>query len=335
MKIALLDHQDRYLCHERFDGATDPIDQSDLLYAEARHRASNAQYDLMPTMLRLVCEGVWLAKGVSIHVPSCELIEDLMDTDIDSLLCEIHLPYPVMEISVPMGMAIPGTGFNVASMLIIDMDALHTLDKRLVGFKDSHMAGKVMVAYHMRPAGDNRPSNRLIWGNTCYEKKGTVAYNSVREEVFSTVQTQDQEQETAKQVSQYQIRLAIALMLYFQTSEQRATLLEPVDRVEGRWQGFTREMREHDRKTVSHYRVVDITPKEARPSHDQIHATTRNGVTGHWRKKHMRVLRHEKYARNADGSLKTLWVRWTWVGEESVNRVVGQRAMMAHESHAA
>ena len=74
-------------------------------------------------------------------------------------------------------------------------------------------------------------------------------------------------------------------------------------------------------------RAHDITPKAA-PGAAGCGTGTHASPVGHWRRRHMRVLKAPQYRRNADGSCRTVWVQWAWVGEDNITRFVGHRQIL-------
>jgi len=120
-------------------------------------------------------------------------------------------------------------------------------------------------------------------------------------------------------------KLCFGLCLYCQTAEGQKSLekFELSCRANRKGSGPT-EMRAY--KNRGHYLMRDLithTFREPGPDRGGSHASPRM----HWRKLHLRTLRHERYGRNQDGSFRAVWVRPTLVNPAAMDSAHGERSM--------
>lgn len=325
MKTKEFDNQHRYICEEcLYSGGNTPEKLSGILRQLALDYEITEPWRLYPTETKLFSEAKWLSDGVTIHLSDRQFVEDLVSTDIDdSMVCDVHLPYRVMEITIPRGIKVPGTAYEFSAMILIDYDK--------TGFpKNSfRLAGSVGIHTHIRVAIDDKTPPEEAWVMTVWDKSWTVEKNMAPAVDISDpyIPKGLKKTTTAESLDLFRkesMHLALAAMLYFQSSEEQGAVLHPLGQVKGHWNGFKQEIRDHNEK-VKHFRAVDITKKNQ--------GGTDNGYngraleTGHWRRHHMRMLRDTRFRRNPNGSIRTVWVKASWIGPENLNKFIGLRKM--------
>jgi len=294
----------------------DPFAYGEILLGRAISNATAEGCDSMPTRLRVSLEAMALDDSVVIHVPDRQLVEDLMDTDIDALVADVHMPYPVMEITVPAGISISGTEYELSSMMVFDLDVC--IPEKYRG----ELTRQVDVCFNLRRRNDTRPISQMMWVEARWKKDQTVKENLAGE--IQASRTPDVSMQGEIKTTNTHTNFVFALMLYFQTVETQNAVMERLQAVHGQWPGFNRGRREQDSRR-RHFKVIDITAPKKLAGHD-LSSAPHTSPCGHRRRSHLRVLAHAKYKRNPNGSLKSVWVRSTWVGEHNGD-TAGQRMM--------
>tara|TARA_Y100000310_G_scaffold268347_1_gene280887 strand:- start:2429 stop:3445 length:1017 start_codon:yes stop_codon:yes gene_type:complete len=253
--------------------------------------------------------------GVVMHMER-DIAQDLMLTDIDAATCDLRMPYPSFELTIPQGIAIPGTDYELSSMLIVEPDEA---TKALNGCAFQHEP-QIQVLGNIRKHGDRSLSSNLPAFNLKMEKGKCI------EEVLTNPDNNQTSLERTKAM-RASVRVAVGTLLYIMSVEETSLVLRPMPAIPHIFMSKKKRRRHPERvkenQAQKHYELVDITEK-SKPETKQRSAGTHASPKGHWRKGHMRVLRHRKYIQ-VTGQVRIVWVRPTWVGQDGISRFVTQR----------
>jgi hypothetical protein len=251
--------------------------------------------------VQLMWELMNILYGVTIYVNTETLLEAVMRTNIEALMGDVRLPFPVCEFVFPEHFDI-GNGYQASGCLLADVKTapVETLLKR------SKYPWNVVTPLEVT----NVFFSRLIRNN--FGDTGGVSWlqfnaNEPLDSVPKKVPVNKEDQIAVRTMC----RLCYGLCLYCQTAEGQKAI-EPFTlgkRAARKGAGIT-EMELHRKR--KHYVMQDLithTFREPCESQDGTHASPKT----HWRKLHLRTLRHEKYIRNLDGSVRAIWIKPTLV----------------------
>lgn len=250
------------------------IDDATMM-ASARVQFIGLCYDMLST-----------TEAVVIHVSDKELVEALRNTDVDALIGDVMLPFPVMEFRWPD---------DTTPIILIDENS-DVATRQIERICKQHMKFDVDARRH-----DGRDHITTL----AIASDGETIQLSVRKE--ANVLKDDRGSMLATQSDRDLIvnttRLAFCCLLYAQTQPGLLVKTE-TKKVDGAPPAVGRLLKKRQ--------TYHLTPLY-RSGHSGHHDTEPGDrkVRGHWRIGHMRALRDERYKRNQDGSVKVVWVRPT------------------------
>ena len=228
----------------------------------------------------------WLAAtcGVVVHVDDPQLVSALARTDVDAMISDVKLPFPIMEFQFPDES--PANG-----CLVIDVS-----DPIVVKMKQDTMK-RVFGYDYKNPYGDR------IEVHSSINPEQAVYLSFDRNTPLTSENGMDLgcpgDLDRLRDVT----RVAMACLLYAQTAHEVISSVGQQRLQQGVPSSFARVARK--RKVVC---IADLYGKST-PSCTIDHDPTASVKTGHWRRGHMRALRAERFERNKDGSVKVVWVR--------------------------
>ena len=237
--------------------------------------------------------------GVTVHVRDRDLVEALLRTDVEAVIADVKLPFPVMEICFPENIDI-GNGLQVSSVLLADcMAANYTkffVDTGVQCIAPEHpeLLKKIVCVCRTKntdgTCGDEVLINQLRLDNFVKNPDRSIGVNDMESFCIET-----------------HCKLVMALMLYLQGVDSRKALL-PIAHERQMSHGMNPPVARSDKKR-QHFVIIDLV-KPSKSSHQYASTGLHHASPViHWRKGHMRTLAHEKYSRNPDGSIKSVWIR--------------------------
>lgn len=264
-------------------------------------------------------EAMNLYYGVMIHVEDANLLEALVRAKVDAVVGDVRLPFPCMEISMPSGISLY-EDYEVNGAVVMDMRYFN-IQRELA--KENIRIGTVDSGG--RPTADIGVLSRM-------KKKGT-------EDVDVCIHRFCRDQPLRGHFGEYlnetyqnfiyrQAELMMALMLYFQCYQDNREVLREVHH-RPRFTGMPAAMAQIAKRRRS-YHVQDmlgLSKEYERISAGGSHASPRP----HWRTWTLRSLRHERFKRNPDGSVRVILVAPHMVGVKShEDEVRGERVVSDH-----
>jgi len=267
------------------------------------------------TSIIVLSEILALFNGAIIHIEDTDLVEALLRTDIDANIGDVKLPFPIMEFAYPGGIRATDR-YQVSGTLVVDMRTIdYQKEFESVEFiKTSDQAGRV-------------PADIAIITRFCHlDGKLEMGNNVIKvmaSDPLATIESPPDMPAEEREGLAVHARLVMAILLYLQSVE-RQKALQPVER-RGDCFGMPAVMHKVDKKRPN-YRVIDIATKA-------VHMASVPGgghhssPETHWRKGHIRALRDERYKRNLDGSVKTVWIRPSKINAEKDDMAVAERKL--------
>ena len=258
----------------------------------------NVQTVLRNAPIQMVWELMNILYGTSIYIKDSELINAMLRTDIDALMGDVRLPFPICEFVFPEHHPLGIDDYDISGCLLIDLDTapIKLLMEQYPGKWEIQTPPEVKKVFF----------TRLL-------RKGKSDVAGISWLQFDPAQSLDilpvkvplrQEDSRAIHIL---CKLCFGLCLYCQTAEGQKSLekFELPNRACRKGSGPT-EMRAYkDRK---HYVMRDLITHKFRES-SIVGIGTHASPKTHWRKLHLRTLRHERYNRNPDGSIRAVWIR--------------------------
>lgn len=260
----------------------------------------------------LLAETCCLYQGTRLELPDADFANMLMTAELEALVADAKLPYPFFEIVVPAGVKLPsGTPFNGC--------IVSTLDKSLPGLLCRDQSDRDrMTALLFKGLGETDMHSAAVIStqlvNSVANDVATGAHTWVHFELGTekpldgiTTALGAADSEDIKAV----VRFALALCLYLQTPGSGVLDTAPGRGVvvRGMCPEAIRRLKKMPRKTV-----LDAPIRESVRCIDTTHGaagTSEYRTEVRWRKLHMRALRHEKFERNKDGTVRIILVRPT------------------------
>ena len=239
--------------------------------------------------------------GVELRVDDIALVEALLRSDVEAIIGDMRLPFPVCEFVFPAGIDVPGTGRQVSAVIIFD-NRLFDVDAYWADYDASIFDSVSPPDY---TALTCRPEGVAAISFNCDEPISTDTMHTAGKEIDSA----------DVKYSKAMIYLCVALCLYLQTKEgQKALEAKPATAERVHRSGVPSAVSATLKRRKS-YKVLDLIPDKYYKA-DNAHPgnTANGGKRTHWRRLHMRSLRDERYRRNNDGSVRVIWVRPTRVG---------------------
>lgn len=258
----------------------------------------------------LLAETCCLCQGTRLELPDADFANMLMHAELEALVADAKLPYPFFEIVVPAGVKLPsGTPFNgcIVSTYDASLPELICRDK-----EDQKKMASLLQSQRLPPGKGAIVSTQL--DNATGSDTATGAHTWLHFEL-GTERPLDELPSVLGAADSADIkavvRFALALCLYLQTPGAGVVDTPPGNgiTVRGMCPEAVRRLKKMPRKTV-----IDAPIRESVRCIDTTHGvagTSEYRTEVRWRKLHMRALRHEKFERNEDGSVRIILVRPT------------------------
>lgn len=262
----------------------------------------------------IMCDTLAMYRGVVLHVRDRNLVEALLRTDIDAMVADVRMPFPIVEIVYPSGIMM-GERHQVSGTLMVDTNAVDFRKEfpwiRIENIGSGPKAGFIMVANLL--SADGRPDagqNVMRFGPPL---------------AISEIPHSPDLNAVERTAVEAHARLACALFLYLQGVE-KSLALRRIDHRKEMSHGMVAMAARLDKK-LPRYELVDVLSKSAGRS--VMHGGHHASPDGHWRRGHMRVLRDARFVRNHDGSVKSIWVRPCLVNSDVGEAVGGSERYVA------
>jgi hypothetical protein len=292
-------------------------------YFESRNMSDPAAIEatmtegIANTTLVLLSEILALFQGAVVHVEDAELVEALLRTELDANVGDVRVPFPIVELAYPSGIAATES-YQVSGTIIIDLRQVNLVKE----FK------------FLSPQGRSDPENKAdIAVITKFKNAdGTLGFSSHVTRVkasdpLSIGSVAPDINLSEEEGMKIHTRLAMAVLMYLQSVEQKKALQPMTGRSD--CQGLIAPLARIEKKRQS-YRVIDIAAK----------ATHRVSVPGgghhaspdaHWRKGHMRALRDERFKRDKNDMIRIIWIRPTKINADKDGDVTAERKLNVAE----
>lgn len=264
-----------------------------------------AQAYVFNSCVQMGWEATALYNKVVLHVEDAQFIEALLRSDVDAVIGDVRMPFPIIEFTFPGGIEL-SPGYELSGSLLIDARNFpfnkfwkNRLDPKVyIGL--SQVCPYLYLTRLIKQGQDDPMGVSWIKFDTETCPLDSLPYNP-------TIPRKDAD------AARKSARLAFAICLYLQTEEgKRAAISTPPRRREGVCPAMGVQC-----KKRPHYAIRDMLTPILRT----IRAESRGGhhasPVAHWRKFHFRSLRHERYHRDAHGNVRVIWVRPTVVNATS------------------
>jgi hypothetical protein len=264
------------------------------------------------SVIQLLWSAMALFKGVQIFVEDRALVEMLLRANIDASTDDVYLPFPVCEFIVPRGIPLID-GYQLAGCLCAD-------SRRFDLRKEVEKYGVWKLPY----AG---PAEGITVGSTLKATDGTLdkfvhSISLPQGAPVESVKSGIEVKAASRLAMNASAKFCAALCLYLQSKEGQLAL-EPrttSTKQNGVTPALGRQLKRRKSITIKDL----ITPKRdvGMPG-----GGTHASPGAHWRKLHMRALRHERFNRNPDGSVRVVLVNASLVNGEGVDTVTTKRKL--------
>lgn len=270
--------------------------------ADSLDTTSNAIY-------QLVWEATAFFRSTVIHVTDENLIECLMDADIDAVMSDVHLPFPICEFVFPstdLGIK----DYVTSGSLIAD---------------ESMFSAKKFWKFDWLP--EKKEGRRLLHFTRLLTSDGVTDSQGVSWLRFDPSCHLDELPKPKIKWAEHDgvackklARLCMSLCLYLQTKEGESALIETPHK---KREGIASNVARHYKKKQSFKIRNLITPalEYTSGSRTGTHASPK----AHWRKFHMRSLRDKRYKRNPDGSVRVIFVKPALIGASDDEAIKSER----------
>ena len=256
------------------------------------------------SFIDLLWSGVALFKGVQIFVEDRALVEMLLRADIDAITDDVHLPFPVCEIIVPSGILMV-EDYQLGGFLCADT-------RRFSFCKEVEKFCTWQLPHNNPELG--------IYVSSRFKSIDGVSQDSIHSvdlvpgKPVASVGCATGVEGSAKLVINATTRFCSALCLYLQSKEGQLALEPRSGGMKRRGVAAALCSQLKRRKSVAVKNLI-TAKREPGKSHGLHHASPK----AHWRKLHMRALRHERFHRNPDGSIRVILVNASLVSESIDN----------------
>jgi hypothetical protein len=264
---------------------------------------------------------VALNKGAVIHVRDSSLVEALLRTDVDAMVGDMRMPFPIVELAFPNGIRLDDR-YEVSGCLMVDMEAVNI--KREFGDSLNYIEergllsdkkARYIIMSALRFVGSGEPADEVLL------KFGP------EEPIDDMPSSPDMRPDESSAISRL-AKLACSLFLYLQ-SVDRNRAMQPLQYAREMGHRLPAAMARMEKRRPR-YAIRDILtkPRSKSAEHGGHHASPEV----HWRKGHMRVLRDERFARNEDGSVKSIWIRPCLISAgDDEQKVTAERQLVKEE----
>lgn len=241
-----------------------------------------------------------LYQKVVIRVEDAGLVRALAGAEIDAAIEDVRAPYPITEWQFPQGIEV-SPGYELTACLLFDQDRFDWAK-----FWGEDAARRFMLTT------DRKQAYCFL---TRLRKKGVddeagcswIRFDA-KDHPLSTLQPTQHMEPDEDATLKASCRTVLALCLYLQMEEcqngRGLSVTLPVRR-QGVCPDVGRLLKKRPYRTIRNLLPPELT----------IHTGEHRTVTGraspspHWRKLHLRTLRSDRFRRNADGSVRVVWVK--------------------------
>lgn len=263
-------------------------------------------------------EAFSLFYGVVIHVEDKALVEALIRTKVDAVVGDVRLPFPIMEFTFPEGIKFGGE-YELNGALMVDLDQFGVqkeLNRRGldIGKVDARGRPLANIAVLSRVRKNGAEDEDVCIHRFCHDMvimEGDETYLPKDEAAYI----------------QHIAVFLLSLLLYVQCYEKKEEVLQPRENSIRMPHGVPANMASLARKRKS-YQIHDLLGmgrayvQEEHTNGGGTHASPKP----HWRTWTLRSLRHEKFKRKADGSIRIIMVKPCMVGvKDEDDHVRGER----------
>ena len=130
---------------------------------------------------KIYTDFVQYTRGVTIHVEDKKLIQILQISKLESVLCDIRLPFPCIELAFPKGIPLGYKDYEVGAITIVDYDVLRPSIVSPENFTEEDDPDETNFLYlntHVSRIGSHgEPEQQIKW---TYCKKLTIEQNIKR-----------------------------------------------------------------------------------------------------------------------------------------------------------
>ena len=278
--------------------------------------------------------------GTTLHITDTDLLDTLASSKFECKAEDVSLPFPIVELAFPDRYMIPGhPDEHMVGCLVVQLPdyADHYLAKLK---RDTTLTcGRIRI---------NPLEQMCYWGDVEEAKPGihTTRYRFQSIQVphnrhrgYDNTPVLHQTEHTASIVSQWEnerigptvgdvrplaehSNLTMKIFLYLQMKEQKMALLEPTQaaRRSHAPAGILKQM-----KKMPTYNIRNLFEKQPGSSDHYVGGVSGHKVSPHMRKRHMRALRHAKYKRNENGSIRIVEVKASLIHAVSDDTVHAER----------
>ncbi|MFA5313843.1 MAG: hypothetical protein WC375_11125, partial [Methanomassiliicoccales archaeon] len=266
----------------------------------------------------LIFEALSLFYGVLINVEDPNFVRALLRTKIDAITGDVRLPFPIMEFSFPNGIDM-GDGLEVSSALVLDMEH----------FDIRKEFGKYNIVVDQANSSGERPKAHIAVLSRMRSISGDDVDVCIHRFCKSDILGDYGEYLPAKHslFIKKEATLIMSLLLYLQCFENNQAL-QHMDFCPRMAPGIPAVMAKLGKRHESYY-IRDLLNMGSFCEQDKSnHGGSHASPTPHRRTWALRSLRHEKYKRNADGSIRVILVKPCIVGvKDGEDHVRGERTL--------
>lgn len=227
-----------------------------------------------------------------VYVEDVDLLDALMRSDVDAMIQDVRMPFPVMEFVFPESARMLDGVYRLSGTLMCDLSFLERFwgeDVRKVSMT-MNKAGFQLQSRLLRADG-SPDSDGISWIRFGADMK--------LDDLPQWVHVAEDDRAAIRTLS----RLCVSLCLYCQTKEGQRAIVPCASKK----RQTIPEMGKAIRKRPSR-RITSLLPPALRLRELSQSVGHHARPVPHWRRGHMRSLRHERYARNPDGSVHVVWV---------------------------
>lgn len=312
--------------------------------AYSRHLTELGRYPLTNYQMQRVIadarsslfyEAFWLFHGVTVIVEDTHLVEALIRTKIDAIAGDVRVPFPIVEFVFPSGIKFR-SGEEINGVILIDLEQFDVEKewyKEDANIKRLDPRGRPLAHY----AVISRIRTKDIEGDV-------VVHRFSKDQILYEHKT-DYMDEDKKEYIQRMAQLVMALCLYVQCCQDRNKVMQPLKSSKPKIQGLPSKIASKVKKH-KHFCIIDLLGigreyKAIYTDKDTVKGdvypmdgitTDRASPHPHWRTWTLRSLRHKRYQRNPDGSMRVTLVRPCLVGvRDKGSPVLGKRKIAIHD----
>jgi hypothetical protein len=254
----------------------------------------------------MMSEAINMLCGVEIQVDDPDFVEAMVRTKVEATLQDVQLPYPVCEFVFPKGIMLDDR-YELAGCLIVDRSGLDMWklwkgklhEDQIAMLEEDFEDLRAPVEFFVNLIRDGK------------QIEGTNWLRCSREDDINDLPSDPLVQADENAMMHQHLRAVCALCLFLQSEHANKGLLDvkPI-KPRGVCRALGQAMKKRRAKSVR-----NLLPTAVRESMNQERSVEgRKRMKGGYTSFHARVLRHERYKRNPDGSPVVKFIFPYWAG---------------------